>query len=145
MNAPEQVFTLAAGASHQHESAAAHVSGGARYVDDIGEVKGTLYAAPVMSSIAHGVLKNVDAAAALTMPGVRGVFSSKDIPGGKFFATPKHDEPIFALDRVEHIGQVVAIVVADSVVQARRAARKVALAIDPLPAHLTPQQAHAAK
>jgi xanthine dehydrogenase large subunit len=145
MNAPEHVFTSAAGASHQHESAVAHVSGGARYVDDVGEVKGTLYAAPVMSNTAHGMLKNIDAAAALAMPGVRGVFSSKDIPGGKFFATPKHDEPILAQDRVEHIGQVVAIVVADSVMQARKAARKVSLAIDPLPACLTPQEAHAAK
>jgi xanthine dehydrogenase large subunit len=143
MNAPKQVFTPAAGTSHQHESAAAHVSGGARYVDDIGEIKGTLYAAPVMSSTAHGELKSIDAAAALAIPGVHGVFSSKDIPGGKYFATPKHDEPVFAHERVEHVGQVAAIVVADSMMKARYAARKVALHIDPLPACLTSQQAHA--
>ena len=48
-------------------------------------------------------------------------------------------------DKVEHIGQVVGLVVADSVMQARRAARKVQLKIEPLPAVLSPRQAHAAQ
>ena len=152
MNAPEgltdQLFAQAGSAQGKglpHESAAAHVSGSAPYIDDIPEVRGTLHAAPILSPQAHGMLCGIDATAALRMPGVRGLVTAQDIPGGKHFATPKGDEPIFAMDRVEHIGQVVGLIVADSAMQARRAARAVKLEIQSLPAHLTPRQAHAAQ
>ncbi|MBC7444443.1 MAG: xanthine dehydrogenase molybdopterin binding subunit, partial [Polaromonas sp.] len=42
----------AAGASRFHESARAQVQGAATYVDDIPELKGTLHAAPILSTIA---------------------------------------------------------------------------------------------
>ena len=135
----------AAGAARPHESARAHVAGAATYIDDIPEVKGTLHAAPILCAVAHGRLAGVDASAALAMPGVRGVVLAADIPGDPVLATFVHDEPIFAFDKVEHIGQVIGIVVADTVMQARRAARKVQVKIDVLPAVLTPRQAHAAK
>ena len=48
-------------------------------------------------------------------------------------------------DSVQHIGQVVGLVVADSVMQARRAARKVKLQIEKLPAILNVQDALKAK
>ena len=132
----------AAGASRPHESARAHVAGTATYVDDIPEVKGTLHAAPILSTVAHGRLLGVDTRAALAMPGVRGVVLAQDIPGDVKLATFVHDEPIFAVDKVEHLGQVVGVVVADTVMQARRAARKVQLEIEPLKAVLSPREAH---
>ncbi len=135
----------ASGASHPHESARAQVAGSATYVDDIPEVKGTLHAAPILSTQAHGRLLGVNAQAALAMPGVRGVVLAGDIPGDPLLATFVHDEPIFARDKVEHIGQVVGLVLANTVMQARRAARKVQLKIEPLPPLLTPRDAHAAK
>ena len=135
----------AAGVSRPHESARAQVAGNATYVDDIPEIKGTLHAAPILSTAAHGRLLGVDASAALAMPGVRGVVLSQDIPGDPVLATFVHDEPVFAIDKVEHIGQVIGLVVADSVMQARRAARKVQQNIAPLPAILTPRAAHAAQ
>ena len=134
-----------AGVSRAHESARAQVAGEATYIDDIPEVKGTLHAAPILSTIAHGRLLGVDTSAALAMPGVHGVVLSADIPGDKLLATFVHDEPVFAIDSVEHIGQVIGVVVADTVMQARHAARKVKLTIDPLPPVLTPRAAHAAK
>ncbi|MBX3657151.1 MAG: xanthine dehydrogenase molybdopterin binding subunit [Ramlibacter sp.] len=133
------------GASRPHESAHAQVAGSALYVDDIPEVRGTLHAAPVLSPVAHGRLRGVDTAAALALPGVRAVVLSSDIPGDPVLATHVHDEPILARDKVEHAGQVVALVVADTVMQARRAARHVKLDIEPLPAVLTPREAHAAQ
>ncbi|MGE0333465.1 MAG: xanthine dehydrogenase molybdopterin binding subunit [Ramlibacter sp.] len=152
MNAPEKFLaqaapahTPASGVSRQHESARAQVAGAAPYVDDIPEVKGTLHAAPIMSNVAHGRLRGVDAAAALAMPGVRGIVLAGDIPGDPILAAFGHDEPIFAQDTVQHIGQVVGVIVADTVMQARRAARKVKLNIEPLPALLTPREAHAAQ
>jgi xanthine dehydrogenase large subunit len=56
-----------------------------------------------------------------------------------------HDEPIFALDTVEFVGQVVGLVVADTVMQARRAARKVKLNIEPLPAVIDVREAQGAR
>ncbi len=135
----------ACGAALPHESARAQVAGSATYVDDIPEVKGTLYAAPILSTVAHGRLRGVDAHAARAMPGVLGVVLAADIPGDPMLATFAHDEPVFARDKVEHVGQVIGLVVAQTVMQARRAARKVQLTIEPLAPVLSPRQAHAAQ
>lgn len=124
-----------------HESARAQVAGQAHYIDDLPELKGTLYAAPILSPLAHGRLDAVDASAACALPGVRGVVLAQDIPGDPILAAFAHDEPIFARDSVQHVGQVIGLVVADSVVAARHAARKVQLSITALPAILTVQQA----
>ena len=126
-----------------HESARAHVTGSATYIDDIPEIRGTLHAAPILSNVAHGKLKDVNVRAALSMPRVRGVVLARDIPGDPKLATFVHDEPVFAAGEVNHIGQVVGIVVAETVMDARRAARKVVLDIEPLPAVLSPREAHA--
>ncbi|HMA10010.1 MAG TPA: molybdopterin cofactor-binding domain-containing protein, partial [Ramlibacter sp.] len=135
----------ASGAWLPHESARAQVAGAATYVDDIPELKGTLHAAPILSTVAHGRLLDVDTVAALAMPGVHGVVLARDIPGDPVLATFVHDEPVFARDKVEHVGQVIGVVVADTVMQARRAARKVQLKIAPLPPVLSPREAHAKK
>ena len=150
MNAPEKIEKIAlvpaaAGRSVAHESARAQVAGTAHYVDDLPEVRGTLYAAPILSNVAHGTLHKVDTAAAQAMPGVQGVVLAADIPGDPILAAFAHDEAIFAIDTVHHVGQVIGLVVADSVMQARAAARAVQLDISPLPALLDVRQAHAAK
>ena len=145
MNAPDTLLNTAAqgavGQSHLHESASAQVLGQAPYLDDMPEVRGTLYAAPILSPVAHGTLHGVDTRAALAMPGVRGVVLAADIPGDPILAAFGHDEPIFALDQVLYVGQVIGLVVADSVMAARRAARQVQPDISPLPTILTVQQA----
>ncbi|WP_313082688.1 xanthine dehydrogenase molybdopterin binding subunit [Pulveribacter sp.] len=139
------VAESAMGRAHPHESARAQVMGSAHYIDDLPELKGTLYAAPILSTVAHGTLHGVDPAEALALPGVRGVVLAGDIPGDPVLAAFAHDEPIFARDTVQHVGQVIGLVVADSVMAARRAARKVKLDITPLPAVLTVQDALAAQ
>ena len=146
MNAPEKFLAgtaaqPATGTSHPHESARAQVAGAATYVDDVPEVRGTLHGAPVLSNVARGKLRAVHTADALAMPGVKAVLLARDVPGDPILATFTHDEPIFALDTVEFVGQVVALVVADTVMQARRAARKVKLEIEPLPAILDVREA----
>ncbi|KQR49888.1 xanthine dehydrogenase molybdopterin binding subunit [Acidovorax sp. Leaf160] len=138
-SAPAQENAM--GRSHPHESARAQVAGLAHYIDDLPELKGTLYAAPILSPVAHGRLNAVRTDAALSLPGVRGVVLAADVPGDKLLAAFAHDEPVFAIDTVQHVGQVVGLVVAESVMQARRAARLVTLDITPLPAVLTVQDA----
>ena len=135
----------AAGQSQAHESAATQVAGAVNYVDDLPEVRGTLFAAPILSTVAHGSLRGVDFKAARAMPGVRGVILASDIPGDPMLAAFAGDEPVFASDTVQHIGQVIGLVVAETVMQARHAARRVLLNIDPLPAILSIKDALAAK
>ncbi len=137
-NTPER----AAGVSRFHESARAQVAGAATYIDDIPEVRGTLHAAPVCSPVAHGVLRGIDASAALAVPGVRGFVGAADIPGDRILAAFGHDEPVFAHDTVQFLGQVGGLILADDVMTARRAARLVRWDIDPLPPVLTVHEAH---
>jgi xanthine dehydrogenase large subunit len=152
MNAPEKLPLIApsaepnhpqesAGKSLAHESAHSQVQGAVRYVDDIPELQGTLHAAPVMSPVAHGRVRGLDASAALALPGVRGIVTAQDIPGDPILGAFTHDEPIFASETVQFVGNVMAIVVADDVMTARRAARLVKADIEPLPAILNTQEA----
>ncbi|MDO9251274.1 MAG: xanthine dehydrogenase molybdopterin binding subunit [Hydrogenophaga sp.] len=140
---PARTELSAAGQSKFHESARAQVAGAATYIDDIPEVRGTLHAAPVCSPVAHGILRKLDASATLALPGVRAVIDAGDIPGDTTLAAFAHDEPVFALDTVLFTGQVIALVVADDVMTARRAARLVKLEIEELPAVLNVHEAHA--
>ena len=135
----------AAGITTAHESARAQIAGAASYIDDLPELRGTLHAAPILSTHAHGHLRAVDCQAALAMPGVVGVVLSKDVVGDPMLAAFAGDEPVFAIDTVQHVGQVIGLVVARSVMQARRATRKVVLDISPLPAILTIADALQAK
>ena len=117
MNAPHTLFPQvppsstgpAMGQSHIHESARAQVAGAAHYIDDLPEVKGTLYAAPILSTVAHGRLNGVDARAALALSGVRGVVLAADVPGDKLLAAfaqsgdqdPSECPPTVGLQRVD--------------------------------------------
>ncbi len=135
----------AAGQSKVHESAVAQVAGAVNYVDDLPEVRGTLYAAPILSTVAHGQLLGVNFDAARAMPGVRGIVLAGDVPGHAMLAAFAGDEPVFATDNVQHIGQVIGLVVAETVMQARHAARCVQLNISALPAILSIKDALAAQ
>ncbi|MEZ5536158.1 MAG: xanthine dehydrogenase molybdopterin binding subunit [Thiolinea sp.] len=130
---------------HPHESAALHVSGEATYADDIREVSGTLHAAIGMSEVAHARIKSLDLSAVKQMPGVVAVLTSQDIPGDNDCGPILHDDPILADGLVQYIGQPVFVVVAESYMQARRAARKAAIEYEELPAVLTPEQARDAQ
>ena len=140
--APDRAASsTACGQSLPHESAKAQVAGAAHYIDDLPEVRGTLHAAPILSPLAHGRLKAVDASAVRKLPGVVDVVLAADIPGNPMLAAFAGDEPVFARDTVQFVGQVVGLVVANTAMQARRAARQVQLDIEALPAILSVQQA----
>ncbi|NBW54460.1 MAG: xanthine dehydrogenase molybdopterin binding subunit, partial [Betaproteobacteria bacterium] len=116
--------------SARHESAHLHVQGQAAYIDDLPLTEGTLHAAPILSNVANGRILSLDLRAVLAAPGVWAVITPDDIPGDKLLATFVHDEPVFASERVEHIGQVMGLVVADSHVQARAAAQLMVLKVE---------------
>ena len=63
-------------AALRHESAALHVTGQARYVDDMALPENSVHIALGLSAVAHGRLISIDAEAALRMPGVRAVLTA---------------------------------------------------------------------
>jgi xanthine dehydrogenase large subunit len=112
------------GVSEPHESAHLHVSGDARYTDDIPEPKGTLHGAFGVSTRAHARIKSVDLAPVRDAPGVVAVLTGADIPGVNDMGGVQPDDPLLAEDLVQYIGQPIFAVAAESVEQARRAALK---------------------
>jgi len=137
----------AQGLDLMHESARLHVTGEAVYTDDIPEVRGTLYAALVLSPVAHGELlgEGIDRAAILAEHGVVAVFTAADIPGENNCGPIVHDDPFLADGKVEFLGQPVAVVVARNMLYAREAAKKAVVKVKELPAILTIDEAMAAQ
>ena len=62
-----------------HDASALHVTGAARYVDDIPTPKGTLHIAFALSDVAHGTLNGLDLVAARAAQGVHAVWSGDDL------------------------------------------------------------------
>ncbi len=111
------------GAAAPHESAHLHVSGGARYTDDIPVPDGTLHAAIGYSARAHARIQRLDLGRVEAAPGVVAILSAADIPGDNNHGPVVHDDPIFAAELVEYVGQSLFAVLATTQETARRAAR----------------------
>ena len=126
-----------------HDSAVAHVTGAARYLDDVPIVSGTLEAALVLCPHAHARIRRVDLSAALAAPGVLAAITAADIPGKNDIAPIRSDEPALAADVVEYDGQPVAAIAATTLDRARAAAKLVATDYEPLVPVLTIEEAMA--
>ncbi|MEC3861828.1 xanthine dehydrogenase molybdopterin binding subunit [Mesobacterium sp. TK19101] len=106
-----------------HDAAALHVTGKARYVDDIPTPPGTLHLAFGLSSVANGRITAINLDAVRAAPGVVLVLEAKDLPGDCDCSPSNHDEPLLAGHTVNYVGQQVFLVAATSHLAARRAAR----------------------
>ena len=124
------------GEPQPHESAWLHVTGRARYLDDIDLPSGTLHAALGISPVAHGRLVGLDLQAVRHSAGVVDVITAADLPGANQCGPVLDDDPILAESELVYAGQPVFAVLATSHDLARRAARKAKWNIDPLPAIL---------
>jgi carbon-monoxide dehydrogenase large subunit len=114
------------------------ITGTGRYVDDI-NIPGQVYGYVVRSPHAHARILGIDVSAAASAPGVLGVFTAKDLAAdgvgprpcliplknkdGSDRANPPF--PVLATDKVRFVGDAVALVVAESLAQARDAAEQV--------------------
>ena len=132
------------GASLPHDSAPLHVTGQARYVDDVPLPQGALHLAFGLSTEAHADITSLDLTAVRSAPGVVAVFSAQNLPDMPDVSPTVHDEPLLAVGKVHYAGQPVFLVVAQSHLQARKAARLAKITYAPLPALLTVEQALAA-
>jgi xanthine dehydrogenase large subunit len=130
-----------AGQPVPHESAVGHVTGSALYTDDLlSRFPNLLHAWPVMAPHPHAELLSLDVEAALTAPGVVTVLTGEDVPGLGDTGPARRDEPLFPRE-VQHHGQPVAWVLAESAEQAREAAQRVLAEYRPLEAVLTIEDA----
>ena len=126
------------------------VTGTGQYSDDI-QLPGQRYAVFVRSPFAHARIKGIDTTAAVAAPGVVAVITAADtgdelgnlpclvaqlMPLTRADGAPMYEGPHKALagDRARHVGDPVAMVIADSVMAARDAAELVAVGYEELPA-----------
>jgi len=137
------------------------LTGRGQYIADL-ELPHMLHAALVRSPVAHARIKAVDVTRAAAVPGVFHVLTgpelARELPPvsdtqlalpSKWTAQVQHtfinpQQPLLAHDKVRHVGEAVAVIVAASRYAAEDAAQLVELDLEPLPAVLDPEQALAA-
>ena len=134
---------LAVGRSYPRRDAWDKVLGTARYAADL-TMPGMLHGVAVRSPHAHALLGPVHAEAALQVPGVVAVLTAKDVPGRNGVAIFRPDQPVLAQGKVRHVGETVALVVAETVEAARAARDLVEVEYEPLPVLSTVEEALAA-
>ena len=147
MSEPVSVEKFAVGQSVRRLEDPHLLRGRGRYSDDV-NLPQQAYAVVVRSPHAHARIRGLESAAALAAPGVLTVLTGADadaaglghLPtdasrkrrdGGPAFGTPR---PALARERVRHVGEPVALVVAESRAQAVDAAALVSVDYEPLPA-----------
>src|ERR1700754_3379462 len=90
------------------------VSGRAEYTHNL-SLPGMLHAKIFRSTIAHGRIKSVDTSEAKKVPGVFRVITIDDIQTvipHPYYGPAFHDQPILAHEKVRHVGEPVAVVLA---------------------------------
>ncbi len=123
----------------QRMDALGKVTGSSAYPGDLVREE-MLHIAVVFASLPHARITRLDTAAALAAPGVVAVLTADDVPFNAFgLITP--DQPVLCGDVVRCVGDRLALVVADTAVNARAAAALVQVAYAPLPVLATPQAA----
>ncbi len=131
------------------------LSGKGRFTDDI-VLPRQAYAVFLRSPHAHADIVRIDTSVAENMPGVVAVLTCADYDadglgdvtgasparrrdGSPMFRPPR---PALARGRARHVGQMVAVVIAETVNQAKDGAENIEIAYAPLPAHLSTADAN---
>ncbi len=130
------------------------LSGGGRYTDDY-NAPGQAYAVFLRSTVGHGEIAALDAAAATGAPGVLAVYTGADLEADGIGQIPcpvpmKNRDgsapnvpprPALSIGRVRHVGDPVAVVIAETLARARDAAEAIRFEVSPLPAAATVERA----
>lgn len=126
------------GKSVPRKEALDKVTGMAKYTDDY-QIPGLLHAKMITSPYAHAKIKSIEYASALKASGVRAVLTGEYFP--YLVGSTIIDRPPIAIDKVRYNGEPVAVVVADSEVEAEKATRLIKIKYEPLPVVNSPSKA----
>ena len=127
-----------------HDAAALHVTGAARYIDDIPTPSGTLHLAFGTARIACGTIRAMNLAEVKSATGVVAVLTADDLPFANDVSPSIHDEPLLSTGAVHYFGQPLFLVVARSHLAARKAATLADITYDEVTPILTIDDAIAA-
>jgi xanthine dehydrogenase large subunit len=134
-------MTRVVGQPLAHDSAVRHVTGEARYVDDLREPRDLLHAFVRLSERAHARVTKLDVSAVAASTGVAAVMTAPDIPGANDIGPTLPGDLVFADGKVEYWGQSLFAVAAESLDLARAAASRAEIEYANLPAILTVEEA----
>src|SRR5882757_4949240 len=113
------------------------IRGQGTYVDNL-DIPGALHLSFVRSPIAHARIESIDTSEAETAPGVRAVYTAESLSlppqMGAIPLNPACARPPLAVGKVRFVGDVVAVVIADTKAQAQDATELVVIDYDPLDA-----------
>jgi CO/xanthine dehydrogenase Mo-binding subunit len=112
------------------------VTGRAEYVHNL-RLPGMLYGKIFRSSVAHARIKRIDVSAAQALAGVFRVVTSKEVRElipEPYYGPAFHDQPILATDKVRHVGEPVAVVLATDPHIAEEAVHLISAEYEALPA-----------
>ena len=115
---------------HPHESAKAHVTGKALYVDDVALPSDCLYVVAGVSEHPKAQLLSVDLQGVWRSPGVVDVLTAADIPGENEVGAVLPGDTLLADQHVEYVAQPIFAVAASSLKAARRAVHKAQIQYD---------------
>ncbi len=134
------------------------LTGRGQFIADL-DLPRMLHAAFVRSPVSHALIRFVDLSRAAAAPSVAYVLSGADLAKllppvpdtqlslpRKWTTLVQHkfinpQQPLLAHDKVRHVGEAVAVILAESRYAAEDAAQLVTLDLDPLPAVVDPEQA----
>jgi CO/xanthine dehydrogenase Mo-binding subunit len=126
------------GKSILRKEAPLKVTGSAKYTSDYIN-PGMLYARLVTSAYAHAKIKSIDTTKAYLVSGVRAIITGQYFP--HLIGSSIEDKPPIAIDRVRYYGEPVAVVVADTEIDAKKAALLIKVDYEPLPVVNSPSEA----
>jgi CO/xanthine dehydrogenase Mo-binding subunit len=133
------------GTSTARRDAIGHVTGRTVYFED-NTFPGMLHLKMVRSPHHHARIRQIDFSEAERTPGFVRAITYRDVPNNyytilRLIGVEPNDEPVLADDRVVYWGEPIAAIVAENPRAAARAARKVKVDFEPLPAVLDVEEA----
>jgi CO/xanthine dehydrogenase Mo-binding subunit len=116
------------------------VTGRAKYADDLSFDR-MIHAAPLHSEYASAKIKHINPDKARASEGVIDIITAHDVLGSNLVGNIIPDQQILAKERVLYMGDVVAVVAADTPENARKAASLIEVDYEPMPAVFSPEDA----
>ncbi len=144
-NADEAGFRFGSGRHAIRSEDLLLVTGQGKFTDDL-DIAGQVHAAFVRATVAHAIIRKVNVASAMKMPGVVAVITGRDLAVDNIgdilpiSSVNSHDGkpmfqarmPVLAAERVRYVGEAVAIVIAETAHQAQDAAEAIEVQFDQL-------------